>query len=92
MIISFHYKGLKRLFEKDDARGISSDHQNRIENILFLLDTASDVKALDLPGYVLHPLKGELKGFWSVKVSGNWRIVFRFEAGETYDVDLMDYH
>jgi proteic killer suppression protein len=50
------------------------------------------VKALALPGYALHPLKGDLKGFWSVKVSGNWRIVFRFEAGEAYDVDLTDYH
>lgn len=92
MIKGFDHKGLKRLYEKDDARGISSEHQNRIENILCVLDSASEAKALDLPGYALHPLKGDLKGFWSVKVSGNWRITFQFKDGDAYDVDLIDYH
>ena len=47
---------------------------------------------IDLPGYRFHPLKGNLKGFWSISVSGNWRIIFRFEDGDVYDVDLVDYH
>ena len=92
MIKSFRHKGLKKLYEKGDARGISAARQNRLENILFVLDTASGVEALDLPGYALHPLKGDLKDFWSVKVSGNWRIVFQFIDGDAFNVDLTDYH
>ena len=47
---------------------------------------------MDLPGFGLHPLKGNLKGFWSVRVRANWRIIFRFEDSQVYDVDLLDYH
>jgi proteic killer suppression protein len=53
---------------------------------------AEEVKALSLPGWNLHPLKGQLKEFWSVKVTGNWRIIFRFEGGNALDVNLVDYH
>lgn len=56
------------------------------------LDEASTPSDLDLPGYRLHPLKGALKGFWSISISANWRIVFRFEEGDAYDVDLVDSH
>jgi toxin HigB-1 len=56
------------------------------------LEAARGPQDLDLPGYRLHPLKGERKGFWSIWISGNWRIVFRFENGDTYDVELIDYH
>jgi proteic killer suppression protein len=60
--------------------------------MLARLDVAVVPSDLDLPGYALHPLKGKLKGFWAVKVSGNWRIVFRFKHGDAFDVNLIDYH
>ncbi len=92
MIASFRHKGLKLLFEKGDRRRVLSDHANKIERILARLEEASDVGNMDLPGFRLHPLKGDLAGYWSVTVSGNWRIVFRFERGDASDVDLIDYH
>jgi proteic killer suppression protein len=63
-----------------------------VEEILTLLDAADTPQALDLPGYRLHPLKGELRGFWSLTVRANWRIIFRFEGGDAWDVELTDYH
>ncbi len=64
----------------------------RIEDILALLDAASDVKDMDRPSLRLHQLKGDLKGLWAVTVRANWRIIFRFEAGDAFDVDFLDYH
>lgn len=64
----------------------------RVEEILSILDAAESIEELDIPGYRLHPLTGNLKGLWSIRVTGNWRIVFRFENGEASDVDLIDYH
>ena len=92
MIRSFRHKGLKLLFEKGDRRKVRPESADKIERILARLEEASDAGNMDLPGYRLHPLKGRLAGFWSVTVSGNWRIVFRFEAGHASDVDLIDYH
>lgn len=66
--------------------------RRRIATVLSDLDVAAKVSDLDLPTYKLHPLKGELAGFWSVSVSRNWRIIFRFEQGDAYDVNLVDYH
>jgi toxin HigB-1 len=63
-----------------------------VENILSVLDAAGVPADLDLPGYRLHPLKGDLKGLWSVTINGNWRITFRIESGNVLDVDLTDYH
>ncbi len=63
-----------------------------VEEILGLLDVAESPRDMGLPGYRLHPLKGDLKGLWSVKVSGNWRIMFRFEGTDVYDIDVVDYH
>ena len=65
---------------------------DKIENVLAVLDSARTVDDVDLPGYRLHPLKGDLAGLWSVTVSANWRIVFRFEDGMAFDVELIDYH
>jgi proteic killer suppression protein len=65
---------------------------DEIENILTVLDAADSAQDLDLPGFRLHPLKGDLKGFWAVTVRANWRILFRFENGNAYEVDLTDYH
>jgi len=92
MIVSFRHKGLKRLFGDGDRKGVSAKHVERIENILGLLDPAEKVEDMDIPTFRLHPLVGDLKGFWSVVVRANWRIIFRFEAGNAFDVDLTDYH
>ena len=92
MIESFRHRGLKRLYKQGDGSKISADQLNRINDVLLHLDQAQGPGDLDLPGYRLHPLKGDLKGYWSVMISGNWRIVFRFEDGDAYEVDLADYH
>ena len=92
MIRSFKHRGLKRLYERGNRSGVRADHANRIEDILARLDVAVRPSELNLPGYALHPLRGELKGYWSVRVSGNWRIVFRMHDGDAYDVNLLDYH
>jgi len=92
MIVSFWHKGLKRLYEKGDRRRVSADYADKVERILARLDEATEPGSMDLPGFRLHPLKGDLAGFWSVSVSGNWRIVFRFDGANACDVDLVDYH
>lgn len=92
MIVSFKHRGLKRWFYKEDPSGLTSHLVPIIDDILARLNVAEDIKAMSLPGWNLHALKGDLKGFWSVKVSGNWRIIFRFEGGNAMDVNLVDYH
>lgn len=92
MIASFKHRGLKRLYEDDDHRGLPPAHVDKIKRILARLDEAAEVRNMALPGFQLHPLKGKLKRLWAVSVSGNWRVVFRFENGNAYDVDLTDYH
>ena len=92
MIRSIRHRGLKRLFQRGDASGVSAVHRIRIENILTLLNVATKPGDLDVPGYKLHPLKGEHKGYWSVTVTANWRITFRMEDGDVFDVDFVDYH
>ncbi|MGH6901404.1 MAG: type II toxin-antitoxin system RelE/ParE family toxin [Geminicoccaceae bacterium] len=83
---------MKRLFEQGDRSRVRPDHVAKVRRILSRLDAAAAVTDVDAPGFRLHPLKGELKGFWAVDVSGNWRIIFRFEEGDALDVDLLDYH
>jgi proteic killer suppression protein len=92
MIKIIKHRGLRRLYEDNDSSGVLSQYVAKIRRILLALDNAEDIRALDLPGFRLHPLKGDLIGFWSVTVSGNWRIIFRFEQGDAFDVDLVDYH
>ena len=92
MIRAFRHRGLKRLHERGDPSRVRTDQAERIALALADLDDARKPSDLDLPGYRLHPLKGDLKGFWSISISGNWRIIFRFDDGDTYDVDLVDYH
>lgn len=91
MIKSFRHKGLKQLFEDDDPSGVNPDHAGKLKNILATLHAAPTVRHMDLPGFRLHPLKGALKGFWSVTVRANGRVIFRFEEGAA-DVDYVDYH
>ncbi|HUD99372.1 MAG TPA: type II toxin-antitoxin system RelE/ParE family toxin [Bryobacteraceae bacterium] len=92
MIRTFRHRGLQRLFEDGDPSKLRADLRKRIADVLAHLDTALHPADVDLPGYRLHALKGDLKGSWSISISGNWRIVFRFEEGEVFDVDLVDYH
>jgi proteic killer suppression protein len=92
VIRSFKHRGLKRLYQRGDRSGIRPDLLDTVEDILARLDEAETPQAMDLPGYRLHPLKGDLKGFWSVSVRANWRIIFRFEATDAFDVELTDYH
>ena len=80
------------MYERDDPSRVNPDMADRIALALADLDGARNPSDLDLPGYRLHPLKGALKGFWSISISGNWRLIFRFEDGDAYDVDLVDYH
>lgn len=92
MIRRFRHRGLKRLFERGDTAQVRADIREKIENILFVLDSATGPENMDLPGFRLHPLKGELRGFWAVTVRANWRIIWRFDGADAVDVDLIDYH
>jgi toxin HigB-1 len=89
MIRSFRHRGLKRFYERDDASQIHAAYRKKVARVLADLDSARMPRDMDFPGLRLHPLMGDLKGYWSVTVSGNWRIIFRFDV---VDVDLVDYH
>ena len=92
MIQSIRHKGLKRLYEDDDPRGVTAEHVVKLRDILALLDAARAVADMDMPGFRLHPLKGEFKGSWSVTVRANWRVIFRFADRDAFDGDYVDYH
>ena len=92
MIIVIRHKGLRRLHETDDPRGVLADHADKLRRILARLEAAKSASDMDLPGYRLHSLKGTLAGFYAVSVNGNWRVVFRFEQGNATDIDYIDYH
>jgi toxin HigB-1 len=92
MIRGFKHRGLKRLFERGSRSGIRPNLLEDVEDILGRLNQATTPQALSLPGYRLHPLKGDLRGFRSVTVRANWRIIFRFEGEDAFDVELIDYH
>ena len=86
------HKGLRALHERDDRARLPPDLVPRVRRILLRLQEARNPGSADAPGFRLHPLKGDRAGWWSVRVSGNRRIVFRFEHAEVVDVDLIDYH
>jgi proteic killer suppression protein len=92
MITSFRHKGLKQMFEKGQVRLVDPFLRVRTANILAVLDAATSSRDLGGPGNRLHELKGDQEGVWSVTVSGNWRITFRFQGGNAHDVDSVDYH
>ena len=92
MIVSFKHQGLKQFFESGTTRGIQANHAKRIRMILARLNAAMSPQDMNLPGLVLHELVGQRKGTWSVRVSGNWRIIFTFDGVDACDVDLEDYH
>ncbi len=92
MIKSFRHQGLRRFFENGSRSGIQANHAERLRLQLAALDTAQCVDDMDIPGYRLHPLKGRLKGRWSILVSGNWRLTFEFRDGNVHVLDYEDYH
>jgi len=93
VIKSIKSKKLKRFFDRGDVAALPAGQAEKISDVLAALDTAAEPSEVGLfPGWRLHPLKGDLKGFWSVTITGNWRLIFRFEDGDAFDVDLVDYH
>ena len=92
MIRSIRHRGLKRLYEDDDSRGVIAEHAVKLRDILARLDAARTVGDMDVPGFRLHQLKGEMRGFWSVTIRANWRVIFRFADHDVFDVDYLDYH
>lgn len=91
MIKSFKNKALEKLFLNDDRSKIQS-HVSKVIRILDRLDASTNPQDMNLPGYNLHPLKGNLKGTWAVLISGNWRVTFEFEGNDAINVDYIDYH
>ena len=92
MIKSFKHKGLRNFFESGNSRGIQAAHSKKLRMQLAALDTAISIEDVDIPGYQLHPLKGNRKGIWSISVSSNSRITFELTDGNVYIVDYEDYH
>ena len=92
MIRTIRHKGLRRFYDTGKTSGIRSGHAGRLRLQLAALDTAYTIQDMDIPGFRLHPLKGKLKGRWSVWVSGNWRLTFEFKDGDVYLLDYEDYH
>jgi proteic killer suppression protein len=92
MIVSFRHKVLQALFEEDKSRGLNAEHTRKLKQILALLNVAETISDMDYHTFRLHPLKGNLKNWWAVTVRANWRVIFRFEDGKAFDLDLVDYH
>jgi proteic killer suppression protein len=92
MIRNIRHKGLATLYQDDETRGVHQAHVKRLRQILALLDSATTLADMDAPGLRLHPLRGDLQDFYSLTVSGDWRVIFRFENGDALDVDYLDYH
>ena len=92
MIKSFAHKGLKEFYENGSKKGIQAEHASRLGRMLDRLDASTNPQDMNLPGYRLHPLKGDKDDMWSVTVNGNWRMNFYFEEEDAYLVDYVDYH
>jgi len=92
MIVSIRHKGLRLYFEKGDVSKLHAQHVSKIRLILTRLHAAKSIGDMNIPGYGLHQLGGELKGFWAVKVDKNYRIIFQFVTEDAHEVDYLDYH
>jgi proteic killer suppression protein len=92
MIRSFRHRRLKALYDGRTARRVAPEHVEKLRDILAVLGRSRSPEDMNLPGFRLHQLRGDLRGYWAVSVSGNWRITFRFDDGEAVDVDYLDYH
>ena len=92
VIKSFRHKGLKKLYDTGSQQGVKPEHANRLRLILARLDASQSPQDMNLPGLNLHALKGKYKGYWTVSVSGNWRVIFQFEDNSAVGIDYLDYH
>jgi len=92
MIMSFRHKGLASFFTTGSKSGIQTQHEKKLRLILGRLAAARELRDMNLPGLRMHQLTGDLSGYYALDVSGNWRIVFRFEGNDVADVDCLDYH
>jgi len=92
MIRRFQHRCLKILYEKDDRRGVSAENVEKTARVLARLDVVTLPDQLRLPGFGLHRLEGDLAGYWTIAIRGDWRIIFRFDAENITDVDLVEYH
>jgi len=92
MIKSFRHKGLRKFFDTGSIAGVQASHAKRLRLQLAALDSAQSIEDMDIPGFALHPLKGEMRGRWSISVNGNWRMTFEFQDGNAYVLDYEDYH
>jgi proteic killer suppression protein len=92
MIRSFKHKWLERYFLKGSTSGIQSAHEKRLRLILARLQASPTPQDMDLPGLYVHQLKGKFRGRWSVRVSGNWRVTYKFDGPDAIDIDYEDYH
>lgn len=92
MIKSFKHKGLERFYKIGSLAGIQANHKQKLRMRLIAMDTANDIEDMNVPGFRLHPLKGDKAGLWAIDVSRNWRITFKFQDGNVYAVDYEDYH
>jgi proteic killer suppression protein len=93
MIVSFGHKGLRRFYETGYAKSLPSDQVSKIRRILTAIDTANEPEEIGrFPGWRLHPLTGGMQGYWSVAVTANWRIIFRFANGNASELDYLDYY
>jgi len=91
----FRHKGLRQLFEDDIAKGVPPTMAEKLRKLLLAIETANDLEQVSrFPGWKLHPLKGDLNGFWSLTVTGNWRLIFRYDPGTNTaaEINLIDYH
>jgi len=94
-LVRFRHKGLRQLFEDGNAKGLPSAMADKLRKLMLALETAETLEQMNrFPGWKLHPLKGELKGLWSLSVTGNWRLIFRYDesTNTASDLDLIDYH
>jgi proteic killer suppression protein len=92
MIQSIRHKGLEAFFVSGSTAGVQSNHVKRLRLMLAALDTAEAIEDINVPGFGLHALKGDMKGRWAIKVSGNWRLTFEFNEGDVLVLDYEDYH
>jgi len=92
MIVGFRHKGLERLFSRGVVKGVNAEFAPKLRRMLSVLNDSTEPQGMNIPGYRLHPLQGDRKGQWAVWVSGNWRLVFKFDGEDATDVDLVDYH
>lgn len=92
MIKSFAHKGLQAFFETGSKAGIQPQHAQKLQRLLARLDLSRGAEDMNVPGWRLHPLAGDLSGHYAVTVNGNWRLTFRFEGEDAVLVDYQDYH